>query len=110
MTEKLEVDIAVEADLFILEYRLKKFMEKFNIDIPSALLVARELATNILKYGKKGFIEVKLKEDGLCLVAEDIGKADVDNGEKRPAGGLGIGLEVVKKSSNEFEIERKPGG
>jgi len=110
LTEKLEVDIAVEADLFILEYRLKKFMEKFNIDIPSALLVARELATNILKYGKKGFIEVKLKEDGLCLVAEDIGKADGDNGEKRPAGGLGIGLEVVKKSSNEFEIERKPSG
>lgn len=110
MTERLKVDIAVEADLFILEYRLKKFLKKVNQDIPSILLVAKELATNILKYGKKGFIEIELTQEGLRIVAEDIGKVTGNSSKDKLSGGLGIGLEVVKKSINELEIERKPGG
>ncbi|SHM56955.1 Anti-sigma regulatory factor (Ser/Thr protein kinase) [Caldanaerovirga acetigignens] len=110
MTEKLRVDIAVEADLYILEHRLKKFLREVNLDIPIAILVAKELATNILKYGDKGCIEVGLKNGSLRIFAEDKGKvAVIGNGEKL-AGGLGIGLEVVKKSSNDFKIEQKPGG
>ncbi len=110
MTERLKVNIAVEADLFILEHLLKKFLKKINLDIPSTLLVAKELATNILKYGKKGFIEIELGEDGLRIVAEDIGRVMGNSNEDKLSGGLGIGLEVVKKSSNELEIKRKPGG
>jgi anti-sigma regulatory factor (Ser/Thr protein kinase) len=110
LTERLKVDIAVEADLFILEYRLKKFLKKVNQDIPSILLVAKELATNILKYGKKGFIEIELTQEGLRIVAEDIGKVTGNSSKDKLSGGLGIGLEVVKKSINELEIERKPGG
>lgn len=110
MTERLKVDIAVEADLFILEHRLRKFLKKINLDIPSTVLVARELATNILKYGQKGFIEIELGEDELRIVAEDIGKVMGDSSEDKLSGGLGIGLEVVKKSSNELEIEQKPCG
>lgn len=109
MTEKLRIDIAVEADLYILEYRMKKFLKGIN-DVPTAILVAKELATNILKYGDKGFIEVEFKNNGLRIIAEDTGKVALTGKQGKLSGGLGIGLEVVKKSSSDFKIERKPGG
>lgn len=62
MSDVLKVNITSDADIFIMEYRLKKFMEKYRLELPSVPLVARELATNILKYGEKGFVEFALKE------------------------------------------------
>lgn len=110
MNDVLKVDIASEADIFIMEYKLKKFMQKYHLDLPSVLLVARELATNILKYGGKGFVEIRLKIDKVVILVEDIGKDSGNNLEQEIKRGLGVGLEIVRDNSDELKVEHKEDG
>ncbi|MBO8127545.1 MAG: SpoIIE family protein phosphatase [Firmicutes bacterium] len=113
MREGLKVDIEMEADLFILEHKINKYLQKSYPDMTSAslvALVARELATNILKYGGKGFIVVKSEGDKLTVAAEDEGKVDREGGINEVKSGLGIGLDVTKNSCDKLDIEQKPDG
>lgn len=110
MRDVLKVDIASEADIFILEYKLKKFMQRHNINLLSVPLVARELATNVLKYGGRGFVEFVLERDKVVILAEDSGKNSGSNSEREKKRGLGIGLQIVRNSSDELEIARKEDG
>lgn len=110
MSDVLKVDIASEADIFIMEYKLKKFMQKYYLELPSMPLVARELAANILKYGGKGFVEIGFKRDKVVVLAEDIGKKSGNNVGQRIKKGPGIGLEIVKNNSDELKIKRKEDG
>lgn len=113
MREELKVDIEMEADLFILEHKINKYLQRSYPDMPSAplvALVARELATNILKYGGKGFIAIKSEEDKLTIAAEDEGKVNREVGINEIKSGLGIGLDVTKNSCDELNIEQKPDG
>lgn len=112
MIDKLRVEIENVADIFILEHRVKKFIKKNNIELPSLLLIAKELATNILKYGGQGYIEIKLTSKKIIVVVAD------DNGQKREninelgiSKGLGLGLKIIKNNSDEFKMKKnKIGG
>lgn len=113
MNGGLKVDIEMEADLFILEHKINKYLQKSCPDMPSVplvTLVARELATNILKYGGRGFIVVKSEGDKLTIVAEDEGKVNREGGINISIRGLGIGLDIAKKNCDKLDIEQKPGG
>ncbi|WP_422443657.1 SpoIIE family protein phosphatase [Thermoanaerobacterium sp. DL9XJH110] len=113
MREGLKVDIEMEADLFILEHKINKYLKESYPDMPSAplvALVARELATNILKYGGKGFIAVKREGNKLIVAAEDEGKVNREGGITEVKSGLGIGLDVTKNNSEKLDIEQKPDG
>jgi len=111
LSDVVKVDIASEADIFIMEYKLKKCMQKYYLDLPSILLVARELATNILKYGGKGFVETELKRDKVVVLAEDVSKnSGNDIEQKIKKRGLGVDLEIVRNNSDELKIERKEDG
>lgn len=113
MSRGLKVDIEMEADLFILEHKINKYLQKSCSDMPSAplvTLVARELATNILKYGGKGFVTIKREGYKLIISAEDEGTANrkgIINKSKR---GLGIGLDVTRKNCDKLDIKQKAGG
>lgn len=111
MREELKVDIEIEADLFILEHKINKYLQKSYPDmssVPLVALVAKELATNILKYGGKGFIVVKYEGDDLTVIAEDEGRMDHEGGINEYKSGLGIGLGVTKNSCNRLDIVQKP--
>ncbi|WP_425057912.1 hypothetical protein SCACP_24790 [Sporomusa carbonis] len=113
MREGLTVDVEMEADLFILEHKINKYLKESHPDMSSAPLVhlvARELATNILKYGGKGFIAVKSEGDKLTIAAEDEGKVNREGGINISKRGLGIGLDVIKKNCDKLDVEQKPGG
>jgi len=113
LREGLTVDVETEADLFILEHKINKYLKESHPDIPSAPLVplvARELATNILKYGGKGFIAIKSEGDKLAITAGDEGKVNREGGINISKRGLGIGLDVIKKNCDKLDIEQKPGG
>jgi len=109
----LKVDIEMEADLFILEHKINKYLQKSCPDMPSAplvALVARELATNILKYGGKGFVTVKREGYKLIVSAEDEDIANREGIINKSKRGLGIGLDVTKKNCDKLDIKQKPGG
>ncbi|MDN5331186.1 MAG: hypothetical protein PWP45_411 [Tepidanaerobacteraceae bacterium] len=113
MNEGLKVDIEMEADLFILEHKINKYLQKNcpnKSSIHMVTLVARELATNILKYGGKGFVTVKKAGDELIVSAEDEGMANHKGVIDKSKRGLGIGLDVVRKNCDKLDIEQKPNG
>ncbi|MDK2820862.1 MAG: hypothetical protein PWP31_827 [Clostridia bacterium] len=113
MSGGLKVDIEMEADLFILEHKINKYLQKSCPDMPLAplvTLVARELATNILKYGGKGFVTVRREGYKLIISAEDEGMANREGIINKSKRGLGIGLDVTKKNCDKLDIEQKPGG
>lgn len=105
-SDLLKVNISIDADIYILSYKLNKFLEKNNLINPAISLVARELATNILKYGTRGFIEVTYDGELLVITADDMGKNNVELSRK----GLGIGLDVVKNNCDKLEITKKRDG
>ncbi len=111
MSHGLKVEIEMDADLFILEHRLERYLKKHHPGLPAAplvALVAKELATNILKHGGKGYVAVDRAGENLVVTAEDDGSrgsAGIDGGK-----GLGLGLDIVRRSCDAFFLEQKPGG
>ncbi|SHG61487.1 Anti-sigma regulatory factor (Ser/Thr protein kinase) [Thermosyntropha lipolytica DSM 11003] len=110
MKDSLRVDIRDSADLFILEYRVKKFLQKNRLDRKEIILITRELGTNILKYGGYGYIELMLKDDDLDIVAFDYGKGPKDNIPADLSPGLGLGLKVVKSYADRLTINNNEEG
>lgn len=110
MSEALRIQIESEADLFILEYRVRNFARQNNLDEPSLTLVCRELATNILKYGGRGFVEVMLHHREILIEAHDVGKREEELRPLSLSKGLGIGLKVVKSKAREVRVEQSPLG
>lgn len=105
-SDLLKVNISTDADIYILNYKLNKFLEKNNLINPAISLVAKELATNILKYGTRGFIETNYDGELLVITADDVGKNNVELSHK----GLGIGLDVAKNNCDKLEITKKHEG
>jgi anti-sigma regulatory factor (Ser/Thr protein kinase) len=118
-------------------YAARRALRKLAVDLElgervteELTLVVSELATNILKYGAKGRIEVSLTGDlargpGIQIVAEDTGpmfdlsRAVVDgcdaNGAIDPAAlfgrkGIGAGLGTVSRFTDSLRIEPLPTG
>ncbi|MBO8158544.1 hypothetical protein [Thermosyntropha sp.] len=105
MIDFLKVNIDSVLDITILEYRIKKMLEKNFTNVPEVFLVAKELATNILKYGTKGYIEIDLHSDKITITAVDYGIKKDDTryfDEKNKS--LGLGLKIVRKNSDEFSF------
>jgi serine/threonine-protein kinase RsbT len=80
---------------------------------------ASELATNIVKYAKKGEVLLKIvqrdRQLGIQIIArddgpgiKDIAKAMQDN-FSTSKDSLGLGLPSVKRIMDEFKIESRPG-
>lgn len=111
MIDFLKVKIESFLDITILEYRMKKMLDKNFVQVPEVFLVAKELATNIVKYGGRGYIELDLHSDRITVTAVDHGwkKAEGDNEGKKK--GLGLGLKIVRQNSDEFSLAaNKHGG
>jgi len=113
LSDRFMIEIKEEADLFILEYKLNKHLQKYFPDIVSSavvVLVAKELATNILKYGGAGFVSLEREGNKLKLIAEDEGKENLDHMAKGAKKGLGLGLSVARRNCDYIEIKRKVDG
>lgn len=111
MRQELRVEIEVDADLFILEHKLERYLMQNHPGLPAAPLVvlaAKELATNILKHGGRGFVAVGRAGEKLIVTAADDGCKGCGRGDGEK--GLGLGLDVVRRSCEEFFLEQKPGG
>ncbi|MCM8900740.1 SpoIIE family protein phosphatase [Caldicoprobacter algeriensis] len=112
MKEELKVDIKVEADLFILEYKINRYIQQncsYISSAPLLVLVAKELATNILKYGGRGFIALKREKNTLAVIAEDEGNLSERRSTSKRSG-LGIGLDVTRNCCDKLVIEQKADG
>lgn len=108
MSSSLKVYIKDKSDLFILEYKLKKFIEENQILYGRLILITKELATNIIKYGGYGYIQVKIDVGKIEVVAHDFGrKKDEVNDFKK---GLGLGLKIIKSYSHFFEFTKNEDG
>ena len=104
MKEEIKVEITSPADIYIAEFRAKKLIEKYNLNIKSLLLVVRELSTNVLKHGGGGELRIKLNSQKILIVTEN---KKVELGKRS---GLRIGLEVVRRNVDELEIEESEDG
>ncbi|TDT72347.1 stage II sporulation protein E [Hypnocyclicus thermotrophus] len=104
MIEPLHINISDENDIFILEFRLKKLLKDNLIFNDKVLLITRELATNILKYGGYGYIDISFIENNIKIIAFDYGEKN----EKvlKLSNGLGLGLKVIKSNSSFFDIKK----
>lgn len=83
----------------------------------SISIAVSELASNIYKYAKNGYIHIKIikenKRNGLEVVATDNGPGikniqDAMQDNYSTSDGLGIGLPGVKRLMDEFEIKSEP--
>lgn len=111
MIDYFKINIGSEADIVILEYRIKKFLKKNFFELNKVFLIARELATNVLKYGTKGYIEIILQSDKIVITAIDYGIKRKDLKKLNMEKGLGLGLKVIKNNSDEFfMVKNKYGG
>jgi len=95
------LEIKDQLDLFILEYYSKKLLESKNIHKPEVFLILKELASNILKYGKNGRIEIGLSDEAINIIAEnEIFMDNLKNGKK----GLGLGWKIISNHSDFITI------
>lgn len=87
--------------------------------VMAAAVCASELATNILKYARRGVLSCMTEGDaagrtGLRILAEDRGPGIADlqaamSDHFSTSGTLGLGLPGVKRMSDDFAIESRPG-
>ncbi|MCS7233499.1 MAG: SpoIIE family protein phosphatase [Synergistetes bacterium] len=107
MSGEIRVSIGVEADLFILEYRLRRFLNLLSLSdniISSILLISRELATNILKYAEGGSISVRREGNKIVIVSA------MRSEYSSVKGSLGVGLKIAREYSTSFKERIKPDG
>jgi anti-sigma regulatory factor (Ser/Thr protein kinase) len=120
-------------DLFQLQRATKQFASQLGFDrraCEELAIVASELSSNVLKYGKSGTLELSEMMDAagkaMVIAARDAGPpfrnletalkdGHDDNGPIDPAtlasrGGLGTGLGAVVRLSHDFRVEPEPTG
>jgi len=94
----LSLEIFSPLDSLIVEHRLKEAVEDPEV-LSRAILVVRELVTNIRKYAQRGNIKVLRGPDSLEIVAQSWGK-------KEARKGLGLGLEIIRKNASEVVFQK----
>jgi serine/threonine-protein kinase RsbT len=120
-------------DLFHIQRAAKRFAAEVGFGHHAReelAIVASELSSNAIKYGKGGVLELSSLEDehgrGMILIAHDSGppfrNLDMamqdgfdDNGPIDPAtilkrGGMGAGLGAVIRLTHSFRVESEPHG
>ncbi len=124
LVERLLVvgEVVDEADVPVVVSTIRSELRRFTIDlvdITALSTIAAELASNIVKYARKGEIRVflRLDERGLphdvTIWAEDEGPGidDLDLAMREhfsTSGSLGLGLSGVVRLSDRFDIESRP--
>lgn len=117
LTTPLRFSIATEHDVAALLVDTKNLLLRVGFcDTQLALVktIMAELATNILKYGRRGWLSLeeslRLDQRGIAIKAVDVGPG-IDDIESAlidgfsTQGTLGIGLPSVRRMSDEFDIE-----
>ena len=120
-------------DIFQVQRCTRQFASGLGFDrraCEELTIVASELSSNILKYGKSGRLELAEAADkegkGIVLTAHDVGPPFRDletalrdgcdeNGPIDPAafvrrGGIGAGLGAVLRLTHSFRVEQEPTG
>lgn len=111
-----------EASAHMAVAAVKRVAESLNFPperVMAAAVCTSELATNILKYARRGVISCAIENDesgqpGLRLISEDRGPGIADIGTAMrdhfsTSGTLGLGLPGVKRMSDDFAISSPPG-
>jgi len=117
LTTPLRFSIATEHDVAALLVDTKTLLLRVGFCETQLALVKTimtELATNILKYGRRGWLSLeeslRLDQRGIAIKAVDVGPG-IDDIESAlidgfsTQGTLGIGLPSVRRMSDEFDIE-----
>jgi serine/threonine-protein kinase RsbT len=117
----LALAIGDDADVAVAVLRVGEEADAVGLDAADRARIvtaASELATNILKYARRGSLRVRrlveVARSGLEIVAEDRGPGipDVEKALQdrfSTSGTLGLGLPGVRRMMDEFEIRSTPG-
>ena len=119
MEEKNEIKLVVPSslkNLTLIRALAKTYLEAQNIqsqEIMKLLSVIDELATNVVEHAYRyntGEMTIFLKKEGniVHLSVEDYGHGYEEGKKSKDEGGMG--LFIVKKMVDEFEIEKKEKG
>lgn len=133
MTPSVRCEVRNRLDLFHTQRRTRLFatLVGFHRQASEELaIVASELASNIVKYGKYGYLELSRIDDskgrGIALVARDWGppfqnletalrdgcdeQGPIDPAQFLKRGGIGSGLGAVLRLTNSFSVEPEADG
>lgn len=96
----MTLKINTEQDVIYAISKTKKFAEQKgmkNLNTMQLATIISELAYNIIKYAKNGFISIRTDRNGITVVAKDKGNGIKDinkaiSDEYSSSGSLGIGL------------------
>lgn len=113
-SKEIRIEVEVNDDVTTLMARLTSFLRDRRIaSAPSTrvLTVASELATNLVKYARRGAVTFCLDPDanGMLIVSTDQGPGIADTSaalrdHHSTSGTLGLGLPCVKRMSDRFQI------
>ena len=116
----LSVQIADASDVPVMQVRLAAWVRRpgvAHVDATRVLTAATELATNIVKYARRGTLRAAWVEangrSGVELVADDEGPGIPDvalalRDRFSTAGTLGLGLPGVRRLMDDFELRTAP--
>ena len=119
--ETVRVPIRNESDVAVAIMQTRRFVAKLSLDDVASTHVTTtvsELAMNIVKYAKRGVIQVRLLQERSTLAieveAQDWGPGipdiEVALADHRSSGGtLGLGLPGVQRLMDDLEIVSQPG-
>jgi len=110
--------ICKEQDINVLMQRSKKYFSDLGINEIKKIeltTIISELGYNIIKYARKGSLELSIKNNIITIIAIDKGDGfkDITNATKEgysSSGTLGLGLGAVVRLSDEFTIETSKNG
>jgi serine/threonine-protein kinase RsbT len=119
--EEVRVPISIDMDIVTARQKSKEMGARLGFSFVDLTLIATavsELARNIILYGGRGHVELRIVENGLrnglVVVAEDNGRGIEDipralQDGYSTSGSLGLGLPGTRRLMDEFEIVSAPG-
>jgi serine/threonine-protein kinase RsbT len=119
--EEAVVAILADTDIVVARHKSRELSGKLGFSYVDLTLIATavsELARNIVQYGGKGEIQLRIVDNGtksgIVVVAADHGKGIVDipralQDGYSTSGSLGLGLPGTRRLMDEFEIVSAPG-
>ena len=119
--EEAVVAIVTDTDIVVARHKSRELSGKLGFSYVDLTLIATavsELARNIVLYGGKGEIQLRIVDNGvksgIVVVAADQGKGIVDipralQDGYSTSGSLGLGLPGTRRLMDDFEIVSAPG-
>jgi anti-sigma regulatory factor (Ser/Thr protein kinase) len=116
---QIETHVVMDpADALIVSHRAREFAVKAGFPHPGEIemgIVARELATNILRHAGQGSMTLRAEGPRMVIEASDDGPGIADSDLAfvdgyTTSGGFGYGLGTVNRLMDHVEIASRPGG